>query len=178
MIKIQLLDDEPNILSALQRMLRRQPDWEVHAFTDPQEALNALADHQYAVIISDYQMPALDGVTFLQFAKQSQPHAMRMILSAHGDRESMMHAINKAEIYRFLAKPWDDYELRSTLNSAIDLHNLRAENQRLLKQVREQQEALQAQQRELLRLEAENPGLTRVRRDAEGAVLIDGLDAE
>lgn len=178
MTKIQLLDDEPHILSALQRVLRREPGWEVHAFTDPQEALSALAEHQYAVILSDYQMPALDGVTFLQFAKQSQPHAMRMILSAHGDRESMMHAINKAEIYRFLNKPWDDYELRSTLYSAIDLYNLRAENQRLLRQVGEQQVALRAREHELLRLEAEHPGLTRVRRDADGAVLLDSYESE
>lgn len=178
MIKIQLLDDEPNILSALQRVLRREPDWTVHAFSDPQAALDALAENQYAVIISDYQMPSLDGVTFLQFAKQSQPHAVRMILSAHGDRESMMHAINRAEIYRFLPKPWDDYELKATLRSAIDLHMLRHENQRLLAQVRQQQAILQQQQQELLRLEAENPGLTRVHRDQDGAVLIEGLYEE
>lgn len=178
MVKIQLLDDEPNILSALQRVLRREPDWTVHAFTDPQEALSALAENQYAVIISDYQMPGLDGVTFLQFAKQSQPHAVRMILSAHGDRDSMMHAINKAEIYRFLPKPWDEYELRTTLRSAIDLHLLRSENQRLLAQVRQQAAELQRQQQELLRLEAENPGLTRVHRDADGAVLLDGFGDE
>lgn len=178
MTKILLLDDEPNILSALQRVLRREPEWTVQAFTDPQAALDALADNQYAVIVSDYQMPSLDGVTFLQFAKQSQPYAMRMILSAHGDRDSMMHAINKAEIYRFLPKPWDDYELKSTLRAAIDLHNLRSENQRLLQQVREQEAVLRQQQAELLRLEEENPGLTRVRRDADGAVLIEGLYQE
>jgi DNA-binding NtrC family response regulator len=176
MIKIQLVDDEANILNALQRVLRRHRDWTVHAFTDAQEALAALAEHEYAVIISDYQMPNLDGVTFLQFAKQSQPHAMRMILSAYGDRHSMMQAINRAEIYRFLSKPWEDYELESTLRAAIDLYMLRYENQRLLEQVRAQQEVMDRQQRELMRLEAENPGLTRVRRDPDGAVLIDGFD--
>lgn len=185
MIKIQLLDDEPNILAALQRVLRREPEWSVDAFTDAQEALDALADNEYAVIISDYQMPNIDGVTYLQFAKQAQPHAMRMILSAHGDRNSMMQAINRAEIYRFLPKPWDDYELKATLRSAIDLHMLRHQVQRLLAQVQvqqaalqEQQAALQEQRKELMRLEAENPGLTQVRRDEDGAVLIDGLYEE
>lgn len=178
MIKILLLDDEPNILAALQRVLRREAAWTVDAFSDPQEALEAVANNEYAVIISDYQMPAIDGVTFLQFAKQSQPHAVRMILSAHGDRDSMMHAINRAEIYRFLTKPWDDYELKATLRSAIDLHLLRHQNQRLLEQVRRQQAVLQQQQEELLRLETENPGLTRVRRDEEGAVIIEGIYEE
>lgn len=178
MIKILLLDDEPNILAALQRLLRREASWAVDAFSDPQEALDALSRNEYAVIISDYQMPTIDGVTFLQFAKQSQPQAVRMVLSAHGDRESMMNAINRAEIYRFLNKPWDDYELKAALRSAIDLHLLRHQNQRLLEQVRRQQAVLRQQQEELARLETENPGLTRVRRDEDGAVIIEGLYEE
>lgn len=175
MIKIQLVDDEPHVLSALQRVLRPHR-WEVHAFDDVQEALEALTQHDYAVIVSDYKMPHLDGVTYLQFAKQRQPHAMRMVLSAHGDRQSMMQAINQAEIYRFLSKPWEDYEIETAIRAAIDLYQLRHENQRLLEQVRRQGDALQRQQEELLRLERENPGLTRVVRDEDGAVLIDEQD--
>jgi len=173
MIKIQLVDDEPNILSALQRLLRPQ-QWELHAFTDAQEALQALTMHEYAVIISDYKMPNLDGITYLQFAKQRQPNAMRMVLSGHGDRQSMMHAINRAEIYRFLSKPWEDYDIETALRAAIDLYLLRSENQRLLAQVRNQRSALERQRQELRRLEAEHPGITKVLRDADGALLLEG----
>ena len=172
MVKIQLVDDEPNILSALQRLLRPH-HWELHAFTDAQEALLALTEHEYAVIISDYKMPNLDGITYLQFAKQRQPHAMRMVLSGHGDRQSMMKAINQAEIYRFLSKSWEDYEIETALKAAIDLYLLRSENLRLVTQVRNQKNALERQRQELLRLEAEHPGITRVRRDAEGALMLD-----
>ncbi|MEO4049019.1 response regulator [Pseudomonas sp. CAU 1711] len=172
MIKIQLVDDEPHILSALQRLLH-QHRWEVHAFTDPHAALEALTEHEYAVIVSDFRMPSLDGITYLQFAKQRQPHAMRMVLSGHGDRQSMMQAINRAEIYRFLSKPWEDYEIETALLSAIDLYMLRQENQRLLDQVRNQQSTLDLQEQELRRLEAEHPGITRVRRDEDGSVLLD-----
>ena len=173
MIKIQLLDDEQHILSALQRVLRPH-HWEVHAFSNGQQALQALTEHEYAVIVSDYKMPNLDGVTYLQFAKQRQPKAVRMVLSAHGDRQSMMQAINRAEIYRFLSKPWEDYEIETALKAAIDLYLLGEENQRLLAQVRSQQSTLQRQEQELLRLEAEHPGITCVRRDEHGAVLLDG----
>ncbi|WP_373387425.1 response regulator [Pseudomonas alcaligenes] len=172
MIKIQLVDDERNILASLQRLLRPHP-WEVHAFSDAQEALQALTEHEYAVIISDYKMPNLDGITYLQFAKQRQPHAMRMVLSGHGDRQSMMQAINRAEIYRFLSKPWEDYEIETALQAAIDLYQLRSENQRLLAQVRNQQNALERQRQELQRLEQEHPGITRVLRDADGALLLE-----
>jgi len=175
MIKIQLVDDEPQILKSLQRVLRPHK-WEIHAFDDPQVALQALTEHDYAVIISDLRMPQLDGITYLQFARQRQPHAMRMLLTGHGDRDSMMKAINQAEVYRFLSKPWEDYELESAVRAAIDLHQLRDENQRLLEQLRHQQSTLNLQQQELLRLEMEHPGLTRVKRDADGSVLIEELD--
>ncbi|TWI58671.1 response regulator receiver domain-containing protein [Pseudomonas duriflava] len=172
MIKIQLVDDEPYILNALQRALHRYA-WEVHAFKNINAAINALSEHEYAVILSDYQMPDLDGITYLQLAKQKQPQALRMVLSAYGDRHSMMQAINKAEVYRFLSKPWEDYEIEAALRSAVDLYELRMENQRLLAHIRTQQTALTRQQQELQRLEAAYPGITQVKRDAEGAVLIE-----
>ncbi|MBS7660779.1 response regulator [Pseudomonas lalucatii] len=176
MIKIQLVDDEPQILKSLQRLLHPQ-DWQVHAFDDVYQALDALTEHEYAVILSDYRMPHLDGITYLKFAKQRQPEAVRLMLTGHGDRQSMIQAINEAEIYRFISKPWEDYEVEAALRSAIDLHLLRSENQRLLTQLRAQQSALDRQQQELLRLETENPGLTRVLRDADGSILIEDSDA-
>lgn len=174
MVKIQLVDDEPHILKALQRVLRRD-DREIHAFTDIEEALAALGEHEYAVIVVDYQMPQINGVTYLQFAKQSQPDAVRMVLSAHGDRQTMMQAINLAEVYRFLSKPWDDYEILAAIQAGIDLSALRAENKRLLERVRHQQSMLRRQGDELARLERENPGITRVERDEDGNVLVGDL---
>lgn len=172
MIKIQLVDDEPNVLNALKRSLRNF-GWEIHAYADVQEALDSLHEHDYAVIVSDYRMPHLDGITYLQFAKQRQPDALRLIISAFGDYDSMLQAINRAEIYRFLAKPWEEHELESALRSAVDLYLLKAENQQLLRKLREQQSELERQQLELRRLEREHPGITHVRRDADGAVLLD-----
>ncbi|MGF6693186.1 DNA-binding NtrC family response regulator [Metapseudomonas resinovorans] len=177
MIKIQLVDDEPHILSALQRQLRPQ-GWVLHTFDKPEVALAALAEHQYAAIICDLNMPQLDGLTYLQFARQRQPDALRMLLSAHGDRSTLMQAINRAEVYRFLSKPWENHDIESALQAAVDLYQLRDENRRLLDQVRGQQNTLDRQRRELLRLEIEHPGLTRVRRDADGAVLLEGYDLD
>lgn len=175
MMKIQLLDDEQHVLSALQRLLHPY-DWEVHVFSDVQLALEALTEHAYAVIVSDLKMPEVDGITYLQFARQRQPNALRMLLSAHGDRQSMLQAINQAEIYRFISKPWADFEVETALRAAIDLFLLRDENQRLLLQLRQQQSDLERQEQELLRLEAEYPGITRVHRDNDGSVLIDEVD--
>jgi DNA-binding NtrC family response regulator len=172
MIRIQLVDDEPHILSALKRLLRSEA-WHVDTFSSPEEALQALQANDYAVIVSDYQMPSMDGVTYLRFAKQRQPDALRMVLSAHGDRHSMMQAINHAEIYRFLSKPWEDYEIKTAIKAAVDLYNLKIENRDLMNEVRAQQNVLEKQKNELMRLESEHPGITRVTRDADGSVLLD-----
>lgn len=171
MIKIQLVDDEPNILSALRRLLKPQ-GWEIHTYDTVESALGGLLEHDYAVIVSDYQMPTADGVTYLQFAKQRQPDAIRLVLSAHGDRNSMIKAINQAEVYRYLSKPWDDYEVVASIKSAIDLYQLKLENRQLREEVDTQKAMLRAREEELLRLESENPGITRVHRDADGSVLI------
>ncbi|MFO7992557.1 MAG: response regulator [Marinobacter sp.] len=171
MIKIQLVDDEPNILNALKRLLRPH-GWEIHTYNNVEAALTGLLEHRFAVIISDYQMPTADGVTYLQFAKQRQPDAMRLVLSAYGDRNSMIKAINQAEVYRYLSKPWDDYEVVAAIRSAIDIYELKTENQRLLDEVNAQRRMIRAREQELLRLEKDNPGITRVQRDADGSVLI------
>lgn len=171
MIKIQLVDDEPNILSSLRRLLKPQ-GWEIHTYDTVESALGGLLEHDFAVIVSDYQMPTADGVTYLQFAKQRQPDAMRLVLSAHGDRNSMIKAINHAEVYRYLSKPWDDYEVVASIKSAIDLYQLKVENRQLREEVDTQKAMLRVREEELLRLESENPGITRVHRDADGSVLI------
>lgn len=171
MIRIQLVDDEPNILSSLRRLLKPQ-GWQVDTFNRVEDALGGLLEHEYAVIVSDYQMPTADGVTYLQFAKQKQPHAIRLVLSAYGDRESMIKAINQAEVYRYLSKPWDDYEVVAAIKSAIDLYQLQKENQRLREENDTQRAMIKAREEELLRLESDNPGITRVRRDTDGSVLL------
>ncbi|WP_336367634.1 response regulator [Marinobacter sp. C2H3] len=172
MIRIQLVDDEPNILNALRRLLRPL-GWQVDTFDRVDAALQALLEHDYAAIVSDYQMPTADGVTYLQFAKQKQPDAIRLVLSAYGDRESMIKAINQAEVYRYLSKPWDDYEVVAALKSAVDLYQLSQENRRLRAENDRQRALIRAREEELLRLEADNPGITRVHRDADGSIIID-----
>lgn len=172
MTRVLLLDDEANILAALKRLLRNK-DFKVDTFTQAEEALDALQENVYGVIVSDYQMPTMDGVTFLQFARQRQPDAIRLILSAHGDRQSMINAINRAEIYRFLSKPWEDYEIQAAIRSAADLYHMKLENRQLLDEIRRQKDLLRQREQELLRLENENPGITRVARDEDGSIIID-----
>ncbi|GGY59857.1 response regulator [Marinobacter zhanjiangensis] len=174
MTHILLLDDEANILTALRRLLRDE-GWQVDTFTDAESAIDALQSTAYSVIVSDYKMPVMDGVTFLQFARQRQPDAIRLMLSGHGDRQSMINAINRAEIYRFLSKPWEEYEIQAAIRSAVDLYQVTLENRQLLDQVKRQNDLLRQREEELLRLEHDNPGITRVRRDQDGSIVINDV---
>ena len=172
MIRLQVIDDEPAILKAIQRLLR-QEDWQVDTFSDPQDALQALTGASYNLILCDLRMPQLDGITYLQSARQRQPGAMRLLFSGHGDRESLVQAINQAQVQRFISKPWDDYELLETLRSCLQLQQLQMEQQRLLLQVQQQQDQLQRQQQALQEMQRRHPQLFSLTRAEDGSILLE-----
>lgn len=105
-MRILLLDDEPFLLKAMQRELRVRPQWIVHTFSRVDEALDALRSRPYDVIVSDFKMPEFDGICFLQWARQIQPEALRILLTGYADQQILADAINKAQIHRYIAKPW------------------------------------------------------------------------
>lgn len=173
MRRVLLVDDEPNVLSALQRALRRfLPESAVAIETcqDPEQALLRCDEAEFDVVMSDYRMPGLSGGDFLQVFKAVQPDAVRLVLSASNDVVEVMDAINRAEVYRYVAKPWEAKELEKVFAQAF------ARRDELLaarSAAGEEQAGLSPQEREARRLEAEEPGITRVRRDSDGSVILD-----
>ena len=173
--RLLLVDDEPSILKALKRTIKI-PHCEIDTFDQPRAALAALDEQHYSVIVSDYRMPGMDGVAFLKEARKRQPEAIRIILSGYTDVKGLLDAINQAEIYRFIAKPWDDLDLQVTLKKTLDYAELLETNRKLLEQVRAQQETIARQRVELQRLEEESPGITKVTRTDDGSILLDEND--
>ena len=173
MHRILLLDDEKNVISALSRLLRKNRDWEVAAFTDPQEALHNAKSTRFDLFFSDYRMPIMDGVKFLQETKKLQPDAIRIILSGFAELEGLMGAINQAEIYRFLVKPWDDLDVTMTIEQALQARDYLAENRCLADQVRVQKGELDRHKHALEQLEQQHPGLTKVNWAEDGSIILD-----
>jgi len=162
---ILIVDDEEEIRRSLERVFKKD-GYEVRKADGPLKALEILKSQPVAVVISDYEMPEMDGLTFLKRTKQSFPDAVRIILTGKGDMKALVAAINEGEVYRFVLKPWDNDELRVTVRRAIEQQELLAENRRLAQTVREQRE-------EIRELEHANPGITKIKKTSDGTIIID-----
>ena len=125
-----LVDDEPNIVSALKRLLR--PDgYQILSACSGQQGLDVLASHEVDVIVSDQRMPGMLGADFLRAAKVRHPHTIRIMLSGYTELQSVTAAVNEGAIYKFLTKPWDDDQLRGHIGEAFALKEIADDNERL-----------------------------------------------
>ena len=172
MARLLLVDDEDNVLAALKRTLGPEP-YAIGASSAPATALMLAEKTAFDLVIADYRMPGVDGVTFLRVFKRQQPEAVRMVLSAYADFEALKGAINEAEIYRFLTKPWDDDTLKHTIAQALLARAARSEERLLAELGRQAQTPAQREEMARRQLESECPGITRVRYGADGAVLLE-----
>jgi DNA-binding NtrC family response regulator len=144
---------------------------QIETCADPEQALLRCAEQGFDVVMSDYRMPGLTGADFLQMVKGIQPDAVRLVLSASNDITEVMDAINRAEVFRYVAKPWTADELEKVFAQAFARHD---EVRRARRPVGQGNGgALSPQELEARRLEAEEPGITRVRRDSDGSVYLD-----
>jgi len=114
--RVLCVDDEPGVLRMLQWLLESQFD--VTCTTDTREARARLRSDDFEVVISDQRMPGMLGTEFLRLARIESPNTMRLMLSSHSDFTEMLDAVNACEVFRFMAKPWDDQQLLDTVEYA------------------------------------------------------------
>ncbi|MBU1936741.1 response regulator, partial [bacterium] len=139
---ILIVDDESFILTSLKRMLHSEP-YRVHTASGGDEALRIMEQTELGLIISDFRMPEMDGIAFLQEAKKRQPDSVRIILSGYADISAIIDAINQGEIYKFIAKPWNDDELKLTITQSLEHWQLRKSNRELTQELLEKNTELQ-----------------------------------
>jgi diguanylate cyclase (GGDEF)-like protein len=138
-----LVDDEPNIVSALRRLFRRE-GYRIVTAGSGAEGLQRMAEYEVDVVLSDQRMPGMTGVEFLRRAKELYPDTVRMVLSGYTELQSITDAVNEGAIYRFLTKPWDDERLIVHVQEAFAHKELADENKRLASEVVTASEALAA----------------------------------
>jgi two-component system NtrC family sensor kinase len=134
-IQILCVDDERNVLRALERIFL-DDDYEIITANSGEEGLEALeANPSIRLIISDYRMPGMNGVDFLKRVCELRPDTVRLVLSGYADTAAVVAAINEGQIYKFVAKPWNDDELRQTVVSALDFFALQHRNWELTEEL-------------------------------------------
>lgn len=163
--KILVVDDQSVIRNLLKDAFARGP-FEVHTAASAEDALALLSCMPVDVVISDEKMPGMSGTAFLAVVRKRYPETIRIMLTGHASLDTAIRAINEGEIYRFLTKPCNIVDLRVTVQQALEQRDLRQENLRLQKVVARQASDIRA-------LEQACPGITEIRRDASGAVIID-----
>jgi diguanylate cyclase (GGDEF)-like protein/PAS domain S-box-containing protein len=115
-----LVDDEPGAAYALARLFRRE-GYRILVAHSGHEALDMLATQEVQVIVSDQRMGDMPGTEFLARARDLHPHTVRILLSGYGDLKTMTDAANRGAVYKCLAKPWDDGELKAAVHAAFRL---------------------------------------------------------
>ena len=163
--KLLLVDDEPNLTSALVRSLDRS-QFEIFTADSAQKGLMILAGNDIDVVVSDERMPGMTGSQFLAEVRKQWPNTIRMILSGQADLEAAVRAINEGEVYRFLLKPCHPKELQMTILQGLQQKKLVAQSRKLLQEHQKAQNLLEE-------LEKASPGITKIEMDEDGAIMMD-----
>jgi len=124
------IDDETNILAALQRLFRPL-GYTILTAASGAEAIALLEKEHVDLMICDMRMPAMSGAEVLEQAHAKWPDTVRILLTGYADLGSTIAAINRGEIYRYISKPWDDNDIVLTVRDALERKYLLAEKQRL-----------------------------------------------
>ena len=127
---ILIVDDEDIVLAALKETLKRA-NYDVVPISDPVAALEEIKKREFSAIITDQSMPNLTGLELLGQAREIQPYATRILVTAVLDLDTVIDAINKGEIYRFIVKPWLREEFLTTVKNAVQRYDLICQNAHL-----------------------------------------------
>ena len=138
------VDDEAAILSALRRLFRPE-GYRILLAESAAAGLAILETEPVDLVVSDMRMPGMDGAQFLEQVRLRWPQVVRMLLTGYADIGSTIAAINRGEIHRYIAKPWEDHEMLLSVRDGLDRRRLQRENEAL-------QALTQAQNEELRRV--------------------------
>ena len=118
-VNILFVDDEAGLLRAMKRILKGAP-YDVLTTTRPSEALELLAKHRIDLIVSDIDMPEMNGLELLRIVRREHPNVLRMVLTGAATLDRVLHAVNEGEVVRFFVKPFDSILFREAVTVLAD----------------------------------------------------------
>lgn len=139
---VMIVDDEEMVVGAIKSFLELETSYDVMPFTSPEVALETLEERRTHVIVADFMMPEMDGVTFLTRSRDVRPSATRILLTGYADKQNAIRAINEAGLYQYLEKPWDNEALKMIIRNAAERARLFEELDRRMAELEEANEEL------------------------------------
>ena len=125
---ILVVDDEEMVVASLRTLLSMETPHQVLTLTSPKAALEVARQNPIDLVISDFLMPEMDGLSFLREIRGLYPTASLIILTGYADKESAIRAINELGLFQYLEKPWDNDDIlrviESGLNQKLLIHRL------------------------------------------------------
>lgn len=133
--KILFVDDDSNILAGIRRQLTVESEYDIDTAESGEAGLSKIAtDGPYAVVVSDMQMPNMNGAVFLSRVQDSSPDTVRILLTGYASIDTAIAAVNEGNIFRFLTKPVEIQVLIKALEAGVQMHRLVTAERVLLQQ--------------------------------------------
>ncbi len=148
---VVLVDDEEMVLTSLSSFLTLETTYDVHTFTSAKTALKFVENNDVDIVISDYLMPEMDGITFLGKVRHFKPEIPRIILTGYADKENAIKAINEVGLYQYIEKPWDNDDLLIILRNGLEKQRLMKKLQEKIEQINKAYADLQGIHKEIVK---------------------------
>jgi DNA-binding NtrC family response regulator len=148
---IAIVDDEEMVLTSLRSFLLLETEYEVETFSSPEAAIVALSGKPLDLVISDYLMPGMNGIDFLLEIKKIHPFATRVLLTGYADKENAIKAINEVGLYQYVEKPWNNDDLKITIQNGLERRFLMEKLENKIQEVQTVQQSLQEIQAQIIK---------------------------
>jgi len=148
---IVIVDDEEMVLTSLSSFLELETDYSVKTFTSVSEALGYITNNEVNLVISDYLMPEMDGISFLAKVKEIKPDIPRIILTGYADKENAIKAINDVGLFQYIEKPWDNDNLLIVLRNGLERQQLMKRLNEKIVEINKAYSDLQGLQKDILK---------------------------
>jgi serine phosphatase RsbU (regulator of sigma subunit) len=114
-----IVDDEEVVTQTIRSFLQLETDFDVRTFNSGPAALEGMGETRADVVVSDFLMPGMNGIEFLSEVRKRYPACARVLLTGYADKENAIRAINEADIFQYLEKPWDNDQLVLVIKNAL-----------------------------------------------------------
>jgi DNA-binding NtrC family response regulator len=148
---VLIVDDEEMVLTSLTAYLNLETDYNVVTFTSARKAIEYAKKNKVDLVISDYLMPEMDGISFLAEIRKLKPEVPRIILTGYADKENAIKGINEVGLYQYIEKPWDNDDLRLIIRNGLEKRQLIEKLQEKINEINKAYTDLQVIQQEILK---------------------------